>query len=77
MITTDGCHCIGNPYTVLVPNVVDPYTGQVGVACQLTQTGINDLALGPNQSVIYNYYLNRSNGNTSCYPNNDNNQIRI
>jgi hypothetical protein len=57
--------------------VVDPYTGQVGVACQLTQTGINDLALGPNQSVIYNYYLNRSNGNTSCYPNNDNNQIRI
>ena len=77
MVTTDGCHCIGNPYTVLVPNVVDPYTGQVGVGCQLTQTGINDLALGPNQSVIYNYYLNRSNGNTSCYPNNDNNQIRI
>jgi hypothetical protein len=71
MVTPDGCHCVGSPYTILVPDVTDPYTGQVGVACQLTTLGLEDLSLGASESYIYNYYLERSSGNSSCFPNNN------
>ncbi len=65
IVTPDGCNCLPN-YTTPVPNVYDPYTGQYGVGCQLTQQGIDDMALGLN-SYIYNHYLARKNNEASCF----------
>ena len=55
------------PDTVAVPNVVDPYTGQVGYGCQLTFRGISDLASGQN-GVIANFYAARSQNKIGCKP---------
>ena len=63
----DGCNCIGNPYTVSVPNVLDPYTGEIGTACQLTDAGIFDLTVLGTAGNIYQTYLQRSNGTIGCY----------
>lgn len=71
VVTPDGCNCIKN-YTTPVPNIVDPYTGQIGYGCQLTSMGQSDIALG-SLGNIYKFYSNRSSGNTSCF-NNVNNQ---
>lgn len=65
LVTPDGCNCI-SPYTVAIPNVKDPYTGQIGYACQLTEKGEADLALG-NYGKIYKTYLDRSTGKISCF----------
>lgn len=65
LVTPDGCHCISQ-LTTKVPNITDPFTNQVGVACQLTNNGIADLALGLN-SVIYKHYFDRKNGKKDCY----------
>jgi len=55
LVTPDGSHCPGVPsagfLTELAPNIIDPYTGEVGVACRLTQDGLNDLAQGDNGSI--------------------------
>jgi len=64
VITTDGSNCLST-YTTLVPNITDPYTGEIGVGCKLTNFGVNDLNLGVN-SVIYRTYQSRSNGTISC-----------
>ena len=66
VVTPDGCNCIRN-FTVAVPNVVDPYTGQVGYGCQLTFRGISDLASGQN-GVIANFYAARSQNKIGCKP---------
>ena len=65
VVTEDGCNCLKN-YTIAVPNIVDPYTGQVGYACQLTALGLSDFALGQSGNIYRNYYL-RSIGRASCY----------
>ena len=65
VVTPDGCNCIAN-YTIAVPNVLDPYTNQIGYGCQLTSQGLSDIALGQSNSVIYNTYLDRSNGKIGC-----------
>ena len=46
--TPDGSHClIGNArFTIPTPGITDPYTGEVGFACKLTQNGLEDLAKG-------------------------------
>ena len=46
--TPDGSHClIGNArFTIPTPGITDPYTGEVGFACKLTQNGLEDLARG-------------------------------
>jgi hypothetical protein len=46
--TPDGSHCpIGSQqYTIPTPGITDPYSGEIGVACKLTQNGLNDLAQG-------------------------------
>jgi len=66
IVTPDGCNCIPN-YSIAVPDVFDPYTGQFGYGCQLTAEGINDLQNGTS-SAIYNYYLERVQNQTSCFP---------
>lgn len=63
--TPDGCNCI-SPYTVKIPNVVDPYSGQKGYGCQLTKTGVEDLTLGAT-SVILTTYLKRAAGLIKCF----------
>jgi hypothetical protein len=67
VVTPDGCNCIGSGYTNTVPNILDPYTGQVGYGCQLTQNGLTDLSYGQLNSIIYYNYLNRVTSKTSCY----------
>ena len=64
VVTPDGCNCIPN-LTIKVPNVVDPYTNQVGVACKLTAAGTKDL-LDLNTSIINNTYRYRAFGTLKC-----------
>jgi hypothetical protein len=64
VVTPDGCNCVAN-YTIPVPNIVDPYTNQIGYGCQLTELGVSDLALGTS-GILYNTYLSRQNGKLTC-----------
>jgi hypothetical protein len=65
VVSPDGCNCIGLGLTISVPNIEDPFTGEVGYACQLTQQGLADLALGTS-SYIYQTYRARSLGGIGC-----------
>ena len=64
VVTPDGCNCIPN-LTIKVPNVVDPYTNQVGVACKVTTDGTQDL-LNLKTSIIDNTYYYRTFGELKC-----------
>ena len=64
VVSPDGCNCLAN-YTVKVPDMVDPYTGEVGVGCKLTAKGIEDM-LDPVNSVILTTYKARAAGNIKC-----------
>jgi hypothetical protein len=65
IVTPDGCNCMANK-TIAIPNITDPNTGEIGYACQLTNIGLVDLALGVN-SQIYSYYSDKNNGIINCY----------
>jgi hypothetical protein len=65
VVSPDGCNCNAS-YTTRVPNVVDPYNGQIGYGCQLTTAGLSDLALGTSGD-MYTFYQNRVTGKTSCF----------
>lgn len=46
-VTADGTNCIGDGYTVAVPNVQDDWKlNTYGFACSLTQKGLDDLNAG-------------------------------
>jgi hypothetical protein len=64
IVTPDGCNCMPQ-YTIAIPNITDPNTGEVGYACQLTEVGVADLLSGVN-SVIYNTYSLRKDGLIEC-----------
>lgn len=64
LVTPDGCNCI-TEYTIAVPNITDPVTGQVGYACKLTDKGSEDMLLGTS-SVLYQIYQERAKGNIKC-----------
>jgi hypothetical protein len=64
IVSPDGCNCLAN-YTVKVPDMLDPFTNQVGVGCKLTAMGIKDM-LDPVNSVIINTYKGRANGTVRC-----------
>lgn len=64
VVTPDGCNCIGT-YTVKVPNITDPYTGQIGVGCQLTTLGKSDILYG-SYGVIHQTYTGRANNTVPC-----------
>lgn len=68
IVTPDGCNCV-REYTIAVPNVTDPNTGEKGYGCQLTQLGIADLANGTSSN-IYQFYLSKSTGKVDCYEQN-------
>ena len=57
LVTPDGCNCIST-YSTPIPNITDPFTGQIGYACKLNQAGVKDLQ--SSLSNIYTYYLNKS-----------------
>ena len=64
--TPDGSHCLGVPYyTELAPNITDPHTGEVGVACRLTQNGLQDLATG-SSGIMYRWMLDKISGKIKC-----------
>jgi hypothetical protein len=66
LTTPDGSHCLGVPYyTELAPNITDPYTGEVGVACRLTQNGLQDLATG-SSGMMYRWMLEKISGKIKC-----------
>lgn len=67
IVTPDGCNCLAD-YTIAVPNVTDPSTGQVGYACQLTSLGQSDILNGA-ASNIYFFYEGKKNGSINCYTN--------
>jgi hypothetical protein len=64
VVTPDGCNCIKG-YSRPIPNITDPYTGEVGYACQLTKKGVTDLVKGVN-SVQYLTYSGRESGKIRC-----------
>lgn len=67
VVTPDGCSCIGGLYTTTVPNVVDPYTGEIGYGCQLTEVGVYDLTVLGTSGDIYQTYYQRNNGTIGCF----------
>ena len=67
IVTPDGCNCMSQ-YTIPVPNITDPNTGEVGYACQLTDLGVADILSGVN-SMIYYFYEQKKLGNIDCYTN--------
>lgn len=67
VVTADGCNCIGGIYTTTVGGVLDPYTGEVGYGCQLTEIGIYDLTVLGTTGDIYQTYLKRNNGTIGCF----------
>lgn len=42
VVTIDGSNCPAK-YTTAVPNILDPYTKEIGFGCRLTPDGLNDL----------------------------------
>ena len=71
VVMPDGCNCIQyvqnqGPYTIPVPNITDPFTGQIGTACQLTPLGLSDLLNNGQNGNIYSFYYNKVNGITGC-----------
>ena len=66
VVTPDGCNC-SSRYSIAVPNITDPYTGNIGYGCQLNNSGMLEIGLGLNGGV-YAYYNDRLIGKSSCYP---------
>lgn len=65
VVSPDGCNCIAG-LTTPVPNIIDPYTGEIGYGCKVNTSGFNDLALPQSQQVMYNTYIERNNGTINC-----------
>jgi hypothetical protein len=64
LVTPDGSHC-PNGYSELAPNITDPYTSEVGVACRLNRVGLEDLAMG-DYGVMNTWQENKINGRIEC-----------
>lgn len=64
VVTPDGCNCI-DTYTTPIPNVTDPYTGEVGFGCSVTGFGHKELAKG-GTNIINQTYLARNAGTIGC-----------
>ena len=64
VVTIDGSNCI-NSYTIPVNGIKDPFTGEIGFGCKLTDIGMTDLAKGKN-SVLVDSFSKRQNGTLGC-----------
>jgi hypothetical protein len=65
IVTPDGSHCPHAGYTDLAPNIKDPYTGEIGFACRLSQKGLEDLARG-DYGLMNIWIKNKKNGDVDC-----------
>jgi hypothetical protein len=65
VVTPDGCNCL-QPYSIRVPNILDPYTGQIGYGCQITQEGLNEISNGY-LNELSNFYFGRNTGSIPCF----------
>lgn len=65
--TPDGSNCPTGyqGFTIPTPGITDPYTGEVGFACKLTQNGLNDLALG-DYGIMAQFFMNKKYGKIGC-----------
>jgi len=64
VVTTDGSNCIEG-YTIPVSGVKDPFTGEIGFGCKLTEKGIKDMAKGEDSRLV-NIFFDRQSGKASC-----------
>ncbi len=64
VVSVDGCNCLDG-YTIS-QQITDPYTGEQGFGCKLTELGKNDLNNVPNESIIENSYTYRNDGSIPC-----------
>lgn len=48
-------------WTVAVPNITDPYTGDVGIGCKITPTGLSEIAK------LIDYYKKKADGGFGTY----------
>ena len=60
VVTVDGTNCPAN-YTVPVPNILDPFTNQIGFGCRLTQLGLNDINTGFASNLLKTFEGRREN----------------
>ncbi len=65
VVSPDGCNCITN-LTTPVPNITDPYTGEIGFGCKVTSNGLIDLGYPLANQLMYNTYLERNSGTIGC-----------
>lgn len=65
--TPDGSHCLigEQQYTIPTPGITDPYSGEVGFACKLTQNGLYDLAQGDSGQMAI-WLLSKQYGKVGC-----------
>lgn len=65
--TPDGSHCLigSEKFTEAKPGITDPYSGEVGYACKLTQKGLEDLLKG-GSGVMATFLTQKRNGNVGC-----------
>ena len=65
--TPDGSNCLTGTqkFTIPTPGIMDPYTGEIGFACKLTQNGIYDLALG-DKGIMYSFMNNKKTSKIGC-----------
>jgi hypothetical protein len=64
VVTPDGSNCI-NRYTTPVNGVKDPFTGEIGWGCKLTDIGMRDMAYGED-STLRNIFMERNSGGLGC-----------
>jgi len=65
--TPDGSHCLisDQQYTIPTPGITDPYSGEVGFACKLTQNGLYDLAQGDSGKMA-TWLISKQYGKVGC-----------
>ena len=64
VVTSDGSNCISR-YTIPVNGVKDPFTGEIGFGCKLTDLGMRDIANG-SDSVLLKIFGDRQSGALGC-----------
>lgn len=70
VVTPDGSHCPVDDlnYTIITPGITDPYTGEVGCGCKLTQNGLYDLAMGSFGEMAKYFQSKQKNKINCCDP---------
>jgi hypothetical protein len=64
VVTPDGSNCISR-YTIPVNGIKDPFTGEIGFGCKLTDLGMRDMAYGED-STLRNIYFERLGRGAPC-----------